>query len=122
VFTSNFFEHLPSKDLLSGTLAQAMRCLRPGGRIIALGPNARYVGGAYWDFWDHHLALTDQSLKEALEIQGFSVRQAVRKFLPYTMVNKRPVPALFVSLYLTFRPAWNIFGKQFLIIAAKPTE
>lgn len=122
VFTSNFFEHLPSKALLSDTLAQARRCLRPGGCIIALGPNARYVGGAYWDFWDHHLALTEQSLREILEIHGFRVSEAIRKFLPYTMINKRPLPVLFVSLYLMFRPAWRIMGKQFLIVATKPGD
>jgi SAM-dependent methyltransferase len=122
VFTSNFFEHLPSKALLSDALVQAMRCLRPGGQIIALGPNVRYIGGAYWDFWDHHLALTEQSLAEILEIQGFRICHSIRRFLPYTMVNRRPLPVLFVSLYLMFRPAWQIMGKQFLVIAAKPTE
>jgi len=122
VFTSNFFEHLPSKTVLGDTLVQAKRYLRPGGRIIALGPNAKYIGGAYWDFWDHHLALTDQSLAEALETQGFRVCQAIRKFLPYTMVNKRPFPLLFVSLYLMVPVAWTVLGKQFLVIASKPAE
>src|SRR5690349_4707454 len=39
VFTSNFFEHLPDKASLGRTLDQALRCLRPGGRLIAMGPN-----------------------------------------------------------------------------------
>src|SRR5262245_22026384 len=38
VFTSNFFEHLPDKQTLGRTLAQAHRCLKPGGRLIAMGP------------------------------------------------------------------------------------
>lgn len=120
VFTSNFFEHLPSKALLADALAEAKRCLRPGGRIIALGPNIRYVGGAYWDFWDHHLALSDRSLKELLEMQGFLVEKAIEKFIPYTMVNKRPYPAAVVSLYLMFPIAWRVWGKQFLVIARRP--
>jgi SAM-dependent methyltransferase len=53
VFTSNFFEHLPDKLALRSTLREAARCLRPGGRLIALGPNIKFVQGAYWDFWDH---------------------------------------------------------------------
>jgi len=122
IFTSNFFEHLSSKALLRDTLAEAMRCLRPGGQILALGPNAKYVGGAYWDFWDHHLALTEQSMAEILEVQGFRVTHAIRKFLPYTMVNRRPFPILFVSLYVMLRPAWSVFGKQFLVIARKPAQ
>src|SRR6267154_4234340 len=31
VFTSNFFEHLPSKDALRISLLQVERCLRPAG-------------------------------------------------------------------------------------------
>ena len=47
VFTSNFFEHLPSKQCLLDTLREARRCLRPGGKIICLGPNIKYVGNDY---------------------------------------------------------------------------
>ena len=42
VFTSNFFEHLPDKAALGRTLDEACRCLRPGGRLVAMGPNIRY--------------------------------------------------------------------------------
>jgi SAM-dependent methyltransferase len=119
VFTSNFFEHLPTKEALGRTLAQAKRCLRPDGLMIAMGPNIRFVGGAYWDFWDHHLPLTDFALSEALRMQGFQVERVVDRFLPYTMVNRRPVPSVLISLYLRFPLAWKILGKQFLIIARK---
>lgn len=119
VFTSNFFEHLPSRTSLSDTLAQAAQCLKPGGRIIAMGPNIKYVGGAYWDFSDHHIALTERSLREVLEIQGFQVERSLDRFLPYTMVNRRRYPRMFVSLYLAFPLAWKIIGKQFLVIARK---
>ncbi len=120
VFTSNFFEHLPSKEALTGTLEQAKRCLRPKGRIIAMGPNIRFVGGAYWDFWDHHLPLTDHSLTEALRLRGFEIERVIDRFLPYTMVNTRPAPPLLVYLYLKTPLAWRVFGKQFLIVARKP--
>jgi len=120
VFTSNFFEHLPSKKALADTLIQAKRCLKRGGRIIAMGPNIKYVGGAYWDFSDHHIALTERSLQEALEVQDFQVERAIERFLPYTMVNHRRYPQMFVSLYLGFPLAWKIMGKQFLIIARRP--
>src|SRR5215207_4030478 len=67
VFTSNFFEHLPDKLALRNTIQEAARCLKPGGLLMALGPNIKYVQGAYWDFWDHFLCLTELSLGEALE-------------------------------------------------------
>ncbi len=119
IFTSNFFEHLPSKKTLANTLDQAYRCLRSGGRIIALGPNVRFIGGAYWDFWDHHLPLTDTAVSEALGIQGFSVEESIDRFLPYTMVNKRKFPSILVSLYLKLPIAWKFFGKQFLVVGRK---
>src|SRR2546423_14060919 len=65
VFTSNFFEHLPDKTALGRTLDEIFRCLKPGGKLIAMGPNIKYLPGEYWDFWDHHLPLTETSLSEA---------------------------------------------------------
>jgi SAM-dependent methyltransferase len=119
VFTSNFLEHLPSRQAIADTLLQAQRCLRKDGRFIAMGPNGKYVGGAYWDFWDHHTVLTDRSMVEILEIQGFRMKSVVDRFLPYTMVNARRYPVLLVSLYLTIPLAWKFLGRQFLIIAEK---
>lgn len=119
VFTSNFFEHLLSKQLLADTINQAKRCMRTGGRLIALGPNIRFVGGAYWDFFDHHIALTDLSLKELFAIQGLQVEVAIDRFLPYTMVNARKVPMQLIKYYLKLPLAWKILGKQFFLIAKK---
>jgi SAM-dependent methyltransferase len=119
VITSNFLEHLPSRQAIADTLLQAKRCLRSGGRFIALGPNGKYVGGAYWDFWDHHIALTERSMVEILEIQGFHIEGVIDRFLPYTMVNSRAYPMFLVSLYLMFPLAWKFMGKQFLVIARK---
>lgn len=66
VFTSNFFEHLPDKAALGRTLDQAHKALSQGGRLIAMGPNIKLVPGAYWEFWDHYIPLTESSLGEAL--------------------------------------------------------
>jgi SAM-dependent methyltransferase len=121
VFTSNFFEHLPDKEYLKRTLRQALRCLKPGGRLIALGPNIKYLPGQYWDFFDHHVALTELSLAEALEVEGFVMEQATPRFLPYTMVNSPQYPLFFLRLYLKFPQLWWIKGKQFLVIARKPS-
>jgi len=119
VFVSNFFEHLPDKDALGRTLDEAHRCLAPGGHLIAMGPNIKYLHGAYWDFWDHHLPLTEDSLREALANRNFKVEKCVGKFMPYRMDNTRRHPLLFVRMYLRLPLAWKFFGKQFLVIAGK---
>jgi SAM-dependent methyltransferase len=120
VFTSNFFEHLPDKAALGRTLDEIFRCLVPGGKLIAMGPNLRYLPGEYWDFWDHQLPLTDRSLAEGLTSRGFQLDECLAKFLPYTMVNERAYPVAFLKLYLRLPLAWRIFGKQFVIIACRP--
>ena len=119
VFTSNFFEHLPDKAALGRTLDQVRRCLRPGGRLIALGPNIKYLPGAYWDFWDHYLPLTELSLREALENRAFTVQQCVARFLPYTMAGGPQYPLWCLRLYLRLPFVWWLRGRQFLVIASK---
>src|SRR5262249_39433524 len=119
VFTSNFFEHLPDKPALGRTLDEIRRCLKPGGRLIAMGPNIRYVPGAYWDFWDHYLPLTEKSLAEALDNRKFRLELSVDRFLPYTMTDGRQYPLVCLQLYLKLRWSWRFFGKQFLVVAAK---
>lgn len=118
VFTSNFFEHLPDKAALGRTLDHIKHALKPNGRLIAMGPNIRFTGGAYWDFWDHYIPLTEKSLREALENRGFSSERCIPRFLPYTMAGKRPTPLIFLRAYLRIEAAWRLFGQQFLVIAA----
>ncbi len=121
VFTSNFFEHLPDKIVLENTLKRAFMSLKSGGKLIAMGPNIRYTGGAYWDFYDHHIALTELALAEALKKCGFRIETVVARFLPYAMSTGRNYPAWILRLYLKLPLAWPVFGQQFLVIAQKPT-
>lgn len=120
VFTSNFLEHLPTKQHLHSTLRQAFRCLRRGGRFIALGPNVRYVPGAYWDFFDHYIPLTERSLSAVLEATGFAVESQIDRFLPYSMSQGSTPPLWMLRAYLRMPFVWKWQGKQFLVVAVKP--
>ena len=119
VFTSNFFEHLPTKAGLERTLIEAHRCLKRGGRLIALGPNIKYLPGEYWDFFDHYLPLTELSLAEVLEKCGFQVEARIGRFLPYTMSHGPKYPIWCLRAYLAFPLMWRFFGRQFLVVARK---
>jgi SAM-dependent methyltransferase len=119
IFSSNFFEHLSSKEVLSRVIASATRCLKPRGRLICLGPNVKYLAGAYWDFWDHHIPLSDRSLQELLELNGLQIVKIWKRFLPFTMSGRFRPPPIFVDLYLKFPWIWPLVGRQFLIIAQK---
>jgi SAM-dependent methyltransferase len=120
IFMSNYLEHLPSSREVVEQLRVARDLLAPGGRLIVLQPNARLIGGGYWDFIDHHVALTERSLVEAGELAGLSTVRLVTRFLPYTTKGRLPQGAALVRLYLRFPPAWWLMGKQTLYVAERP--
>ena len=119
VFSSNFFEHLPTKAALEKTLLEAHRVLKTEGRLIAMGPNIKYLPGAYWDFIDHYLPLTELSILELMKKCGFDAEYCVPRFLPYTMSQGRQYPIWMLRLYLAVPMVWRFWGKQFLVVARK---
>jgi SAM-dependent methyltransferase len=121
VFASNFFEHLPSKGEFLKTLREIKRVLRPGGRLLILQPNLRFLHGEYWDSLDHRLPLTDRTVVEALKLVGLRVVESHPRFLPDNAGESRPsLHPWIVRLYLQVPPMQWLLGKQALIIAAKP--
>lgn len=118
-FVSNFFEHLPLKKDLLTTLSEIRRVLTQGGRLLILQPNIRYVGGAYWDFFDHHLPLTERSLSEALTLIGLTPVEVRRRFLPFTTKSALPQHPSLVWLYLHLPVVQWVLGRQSLIVAVK---
>jgi len=120
-FASNFFEHLESKDELLATLREIGRVMKSGGRLLVLQPNFKYSYREYWDFLDHYLPLSHNSMIEALELAGFDVLQVWPRFLPFTTKSSLPKHPLLVELYLRSRLAQWIMGKQMFIVAAKRT-
>jgi SAM-dependent methyltransferase len=119
VFTSNFFEHLPTKQDLTHCLSEIHRVLRPNGRLLALGPNIRFCFDVYWDYFDHYLPLSERSLVEAAGIAGFSPELVIPRFLPFTMQGKAPPSSALIRLYLRLPAAWRLLGKQFFVVLRK---
>lgn len=119
-FSSNFFEHLPSKEVLDKVLGEALRVLKPGGLYVAMQPNLRYAPGEYWDYYDHVLPLTHLSCREAFAKAGYEVLEMIDRFVPFSTASRLPQHPLLVRLYLACRPAWRILGRQFVIVGRKP--
>jgi len=96
---------------------EAWRCLRTSGRIIALGPNIRYLPGAYWEFCDQHLPLTELSLDGRAWLHGGG------KDSPISALHDVPGHASSdldrASAFEAEVGTWPLFGKQFLVVARK---
>jgi SAM-dependent methyltransferase len=114
VFMSNYLEHLRSSEQVIEQLRVVARLLRPDGLVVVLQPNIRFAGSAYWDFIDHHVALTDRSLTEAGELAGLQTKHLIRRFLPYTTKSRMPMSPALVGLYLRLPFVWRVLGAQTL--------
>jgi len=119
VFMSNFLEHLFDKTAVLATLQESRRVIRPGGRLMLLQPNIRFLPGEYWDFFDHRTPLSDRSLSEALRLLGMKILVCHPRFLPYTTKSWFPKASILVRWYLRLPFLWRLFGKQTLIVAEK---
>jgi SAM-dependent methyltransferase len=119
VFASNFFEHLRNKEELIQTLQEIKRILRRDGKLLVLQPNIRYVGGKYWDFFDHNLPITDRMLVEVFGLIGFEVVEVRSRFLPYSTKSKFPQSPFLVRLYLALPIIQYIFGEQSFVVGIK---
>jgi SAM-dependent methyltransferase len=119
-FVSNFFEHLENKREIDRVLQQVFHRLRPGGRLLILQPNIRYLGSRYWDFYDHLTPLSDQSLCEGLLKNGFKVELLIPRLLPYSFKSRLPSAGWMVKLYLKIPILWRLLGKQMFVVAVRP--
>jgi hypothetical protein len=93
---------LPDKRSVDRTVREIKKSLKPGGKIIAMGPNINVLHGKYWDFWDHHVAISDQSISKLLQIHNFEIEKSYSKFLPYNMVCAKKSPLFLIHIYLNF--------------------
>jgi SAM-dependent methyltransferase len=119
IFASNVFEHFESKKELDQVLLEMRRVLRQKGRLIILTPNIRLEPRRYWDYYDHHLALSERSIAEALVKAGFKVERTISRFLPWSSESKVPFGTALLWTYLRIPIFWKLLGKQSLIIGAK---
>lgn len=119
IFMSNFLEHLPDKNHVLSLLFACRMALKTGGQLVIMGPNIRFAYREYWDFFDHIIPISHDSISEALRMTGFEIVQMAPRFLPYTTKSSLPQWPWLVKLYLLLPLAWRVFGKQFLIVSKK---
>ena len=119
VFVSNFFEHLHNKDELTMTLLEIKKVLKPKGKLLVLQPNIKYAYKVYWDFHDHHIPISHNSLEEILIHLGFETIELRPRFLPWTTKSILPKSPLLVKIYLKLRIVQYLMGKQLFLFSRK---
>jgi ubiquinone/menaquinone biosynthesis C-methylase UbiE len=119
VFVSNLLEHLPSVEGIQDFLKRVRAVLRPGGKVVIMGPNFSHCYREYFDFMDHKIPLTEKSVAEHLAAAGFTIESITPQFLPYTFTGRLPAFPFLVDLYLAMPFAWRVLGKQFLVAGTK---
>ena len=120
-FISNFFEHIP-REVITSTLLEVRRVLRPDGKLMVLQPNVRYCARDYWMFFDHITPVDDRALAEAFRATGFDVEVNIPRFLPYTTKSRLPSGPRLVQLYLKVPLAWKVLGAQAFMVGRKSPE
>lgn len=72
IYALNLLEHLSKEDLVR-LLEAAHRCLRPGGLLVAMVPNATSPFGGMTRYWDitHQNAFTPSSVRQLARLTGF---------------------------------------------------
>jgi hypothetical protein len=87
-----------------------------------MGPNFKYAWKQYFDFADHRLALTHITVLEHLAASGFEVESVWPRFLPYSFTGRLPARPELTRLYLKVPFAWQVLGKQFLVVGRAPED
>ncbi len=120
VFVSNFFEHLKDISELDKVIEEIRRILKPNGLLLVIQPNIKYAYKEYWDFPDHYLAITDNSLSEMLMINNFQINVCYPRFMPWSPKNSRLSRFTFLlKIYLKVPLLWKLVGKQMFLVAQK---
>jgi hypothetical protein len=87
--------------------------------VLILQPNIRLVGPAYWDFLDHHTALTEKSLRDAAELAGYETTQIITRFLSFTTKSRLPQAPWLVRWYVRVPAVRSLLGKQSLYVGIR---
>jgi len=116
VMLSNILEHMEKREDILRLLSDIRSLLKPQGKLLIIQPTIDLVGNRYWDFFDHIIPITRQSLTEVVGTAGFTIKYFIPRFLPYTTKTRLPLSPWLLRWYLAlpsvFRPC---AGQCFLV-------
>lgn len=118
VMLSNILEHL-STDEIQIALAEVKRVLSSEGTLFVVTPNFALAPRQYFDDFTHKTVLTHRSLADLLDLSGFTERDRIVRFLPFSSEGRLPVVKFLVRLYLHL-PVSPFAGQSLFVVT--PTD
>lgn len=79
VYGDQVLEHMSGIDAARAWVAEALRVLRPGGRLFVVVPDYLKERGFFWDIdYTHNFITTDRRVRQLLYDGGFDIRPTSR--------------------------------------------
>jgi cyclopropane fatty-acyl-phospholipid synthase-like methyltransferase len=112
IFALNILEHL-GKDELVQIFEESARCLRHGGQLVAMVPNATSPFGCMTRYWDitHQLAFTPSSVMQLMRLCGFATAE-------FRELGPRPHGVISVIRYLLWQACRGMIWFRLMIEVA----
>lgn len=133
-YESNYFDYIYSKSFVEHfyypdeVLTEAMRVLKPGGKIITLTPEWNFIYKSFYEDFTHRTPFTKMSLEDMLKIIGFKkIHVESFKQLPilwneniiiknvfslFSFITRITVPDFF-----RMKNKWIRFSKEIMILS-----
>lgn len=124
IYSKSFIEHFYYPDVI---FEEAYRVLKPGGTIITLTPEWKYIFKSFYDDFTHRVPFTKDSLKDIHQMYNFKI-VAIESFIQLPVLFKKNIISNFFLIlsYLTrvlvpdyFRMSskWIRFSKELMILS-----
>ncbi len=117
VFASNLLEHL-ERPVVEELVAESLRVLKPGGRLLLVQPNYRLCSKRYFDDYTHVSIWSDVGMAAFLRAMGLELEHVEPRFMPFSLQSRLPVSRLLITAYL--RSPIKPQAGQMLIVARRP--
>ena len=132
-FEDNFFDVIYSKSFIEHfyhpekIFEEAYRVPKPGGLIITLTPEWRYIYKSFYDDFTHRVPFTNESLQDIHKINNFTVLN-VESFIQLPILfNKNYISKFFYILsfltrilvpeYFRMKNKWIRFSKEIMLLS-----
>ncbi len=132
-YEDNYFDVIYSKSIIEHfyfpekIFQEAYRVLKPGGIIITLTPEWKYIYKSFYDDYTHRVPFTKTSLRDIHEMQNFKQIQ-VESFIQLPILFKKSYFSYFLK-FLSFltriiipdnfrmRNKWIRFSKEIMLLS-----